>query len=415
MARKRFSGDATAAAQVDSATPANPATGDIFTLRLENHAGQAASIAFTVAATQTVQAVVEGLKALAVAAKAAAIVPWNAVTVTEDDTLCLVTADVPGTPFWLTATATQGGGADDQTHTRAAVTACAGPSIFSDPNNWGGTIYADGDDVVIPAECPAIIYGQTYTATKPDLLTIENGYAYAIGTKAHPLNLTQQGQANRKAWIGGTEQQFLAINYCAQCEVRQAADMDSEGAYGLNLAGSNGTALIIRPDTDSRAIKVGELGSTCEWATLAVYAGKVFGDKGVVKNGAAEIDSLTVRGGTVLWEGNAAAIDHPDGTGDLTYRGADANTVAAYGGGAVHWDTDADITTSLKNGGGCLMDFDAAAGAVTVAAALLYRQYNILDRRRRVACTTGVDLVGCGRADGNIDRGLDYTEAFSEF
>lgn len=411
MARTKFTGTAAAVAQVDSVTPANVEVGDVFRLILGNHAGLTSTLAYTAVAT-TVKDVCDGLTALAAAAKAAHVAPWDEVTVTDNDSVLTVTASVAGVPFWLTTSTTNvGGGAATQTLTRAAVTDVAGPSIWRDPNNWGGTIFANDDDIVIPADCPVAIYGEAYTATKPGIVTVENGYAYEIGSQAHPLALSMQGQTVKTATLGGTAQQWITIDYCLLCEVRQAGNMDAEGSYGLNLAGSNGTDLVIRPDTAARAIAVGRLGAVCEWENVLVYDGIVLGDKAVVKNGMAGIILLDVRGGRITWGGVAVTVKHPEGDAVLVFRGTGCDNLYAYGGGAILWDTAAAISTVLRNGGGCLIDFDAGSGVTTADGVELYQGHNVRDRRRRVTWPSGRALKGCGRSGGTIDLGVDYTEA----
>ena len=413
MAKKIFRGNAVAVAQVDHVTPANVEEDDIFTVTLENHAGVSSTISFTATAA-TVQNVVEGLCALAVAAAAAATVPWNAVTATEDDTKLILTADVAGVPFWCTAAATEGGGNDTQTHTRSVGTAVGGPSIWSDATNWAGTIYANGDDVVVPADLGTLIYGESYTATKPDTLTVEKGYAYAVGSQDHPLEVSLQSQATRTVEMAGngTGQQFWALNYAAACRVRQAPTSEAEGDFGLNLTGTNNTALYVQPDSDNASISVGaNAGDACEWATVLVERGQVDVGPDVVKNGAAAIDELQPLGGTVLCRATATAIYKRSGSGVCGYRGGDVTTVDCFAG-QLDWEGDAAIT-SLSNAGGGYVNFDAGNGALTVTHGYLAKGYHVRDTKQRVTVTNGWDLVKCRRNDGTIDRGMDYTETHS--
>ena len=53
-------------------------------------------------------------------------------------------------------------------------------------------------------------------------------------------------------------------------------------------------------------------------------------------------------------------------------------------------------------------------GEVIVAACTLWSGYRILDNERRVTWTAGRDLAGCGRGDGVIENGRNYTESVSE-
>jgi len=418
MATKVFLGKTPiSTAQVDHVTPDNVEEDDIFRITLRNRGGDEYTIEF-VATAATVQNVVEGLTALAAAAAAAGYAPWDELAVTEDDTKVILTAEVAGEPFHVTTAAIEGGVADTQTLIRSASVACAGPNIWSDPLNWDAdTIYADDDDVIVPADLESDIYGETYTTTKPGTLTVEMGCRAAIGSAAAPLEVSLQNQTLRGVELAGTGQQFWTIHYAAQTLVRQTADADPEqGDFGLNLQGTNNTYLYVRPDETRRSVSVAAgAGQSAEFAEIHAYGGVVEVGPAVVKNGAAEIDLAACYGGRVVCECPCKAIENVRGSGEIVYRNAaDVDTVTATSSGSVRWETDADITTWLYNGNGCAVDFDAGDGAMTVAACTCWNGYRILENRRRVTWTTGIDLVGCGRGDGVIENGRNYTESVAE-
>ena len=413
-----FKGVAAAVAQVDDVTPANVEIGDVFTIRLTNRAGETYLISFTATAT-TVQNVVEGLSALAATASTNGWGPWNEVVTTEDDTKLIITASVAGEPFWVTTGATNGGAADTQTLTRSASTACGGPSIWSDTDNWynatdatWGAIYADGEEVEIPADLAVPIHGETYTATKADALMVRNGMDQAIGSETYPLEISLQAQTNRLVTLNGVAEQHWKIHYAAECRVRQAATA-SAGEYGLNLTGTNCGELYVQPDTGEANSSVGvaaAAGESAEWDTIRVSGGIVAIGADVIDNGEAHLNYLYVTGGEVLCEATVDEIHADSGSGELIYRGGAATSVRAIsGGGAViRWDSDANITSAYC-GGGSQIDLDAGHGAMTITNTYLYSGYKWTDTARRATYTNGLDLVGCSLADGDLDLGPHYT------
>jgi len=415
MATRRYLGTSQRTrAWVGTFTPATVEAGDAFAIRLEDRDGKSYSISFTCDAgadeAARVKNVVEGLKAAALVADAAAIAPWNAVTATENDAVLTLTADAVSLRYWPTTSTTDGGGNNTQTLTYAEATAPWGPNIYDDADNWQGqTVPIDADTVIIAADCPADIDGKDASDIELTRFVIEYGYAGAIGSRSHPLYLDFTGVSGAVAEIAGTGEQHLKLDAADLCYIRQAAPAPAKGEYGLNLTGSGGDALYIQPDSASASIGIGpRADDTAEWATISVDDGAVFIGEAVVKNGGTEIDSLTCTGGTVVCEGNTGILNLKSGSPNVTYRGAAVDTVKAYAG-SLKWDTNAGITTGLY-AGGCMIDFDAGFGAATIALAVLYAGYDITDTKRRLTWTLGWDYIGCDRSDGSLNFGPDYTE-----
>jgi len=114
-------------------TPANVEIDDVFAVELEDAAENSYEIEFTATAA-TVANVVTGLYDAAVVAAAAADAPWNLVTVTDDTTHLTITPDSIDMSLSATTTATDGGGADTQTLTDAAVSK---EGVIALPANFG--------------------------------------------------------------------------------------------------------------------------------------------------------------------------------------------------------------------------------------------------------------------------------------
>src|SRR3954469_25164916 len=127
MASKYFIGTAGTTAQVDRFTPANVGIGDTFTLTVTGEDGSTLAISF-VATVATVANVTAGLVAAWNASTNPLVTPITAADATTSLTL---TADTVGVPFTIATSTTNGGAANTQTLTRAAVTANVGPSDVS--------------------------------------------------------------------------------------------------------------------------------------------------------------------------------------------------------------------------------------------------------------------------------------------
>jgi len=177
MADLRYTGAATAVAQVDTFTPANVEVDDIFTLTITGWDGTSHAINFTATAA-TVANVTAGIAAA-----------WNAsthplctpITATDNTTTVSLAADTAGEAFSVASTETDGGGTDDQTFTRAATTASAGPKHWDDVNNWdtgalpgggaGENVYIDNDDT-------DILYGLNQSGIANTLTSLNIGKSF---------------------------------------------------------------------------------------------------------------------------------------------------------------------------------------------------------------------------------------------
>lgn len=156
MAEIRWTGNVVAVAQVDTFTPANVEIGDIFTLTVTGLDGTTLAISYTAAAA-TVLDVTAGLDAA-----------WNAslstlctgITALDNTTDLTLTADAEGTGFSVASTAVNGGATDDQTLTRAATTANAGPKVWDNGDNWsGGAVPGGAGSQNVYIEGAEILYG----------------------------------------------------------------------------------------------------------------------------------------------------------------------------------------------------------------------------------------------------------------
>ena len=131
MAKNIFLGTATSVTQVDTYTPADPNTGDIFYLTLNGTDGIDTQVSFTVAGTQTVAAVTAGLHAAWGAAGLSAYA-----TSADGTTELTLTALTPGVGFTVTPSIFDGAGGAAPTLAKAATTPNGGANDWQDASNW---------------------------------------------------------------------------------------------------------------------------------------------------------------------------------------------------------------------------------------------------------------------------------------
>jgi len=177
MADIRWAGEAAAVARVDKFTPASVEIGDIFTLTVTGLDGTTHSISFT-ATVATVANVTAGLTAAWNASTNALCTP---ITASGQTTYMQLTADTAGNGFNVTASTTNGGAVNDQTLTKAAVTANAGPKDWSSADNWSGDAVPGGaadQDVYIEDFSGDILYGLDQSGIANTLASLNIGQSF---------------------------------------------------------------------------------------------------------------------------------------------------------------------------------------------------------------------------------------------
>ena len=323
MATKVYNGGATAATQVDSGTPDTVEVSDIFGATLEDKGGNRYRISYTCAAgadeAARVKDVVDGLTAVAAAASAAGHAPWNAVTVTDDDAENTYTAANENAPFTLTLDEEDGGEADTQGHTRAAVTAYDGSSKFSSARNWIGEVapVAD-DDVILAAGATAALYGEDFSGTVISSFAVERGNAQAIGSDANPLQLDVGGAGDSVVDLAGSGTTHLDVDNAAEINVTSCPSSGgfSSGAWGLNLRGDGGASATVNFSASGKACfgatpEAERLGASTAWDCdeFNVSAGELTIGSHVQKHGGGGF-AVNVSGGSVYNRSAAGVVQH---------------------------------------------------------------------------------------------------------
>uniref|UniRef100_A0A6M3LAY0 Uncharacterized protein n=1 Tax=viral metagenome TaxID=1070528 RepID=A0A6M3LAY0_9ZZZZ len=360
MAAIVWKGGATAVAQVNTEQPALMDIADTFTIVLTDYQGFSDSITYTAAAA-TAKDVVEGLMALAVAAKAAGAYGWKDVTCTENDVLLTITADTAGQPFYVTASSVGG------TLTDASVTACAGNNIATQNENWvGGTAPADGDSIVIPADAAYDIYGADMTDKEIVGFTIEEGCTIDIGARNKPLALDlTYSAAAYDANLAGIGTQFLNLTNTDAVNITESGSAPGDGQYSKNLRGDAVSVTVACADGES----VGIAGGSGEAMTIT---------------------TLTIN------------------SGDVTIAAAVAPTTINVNGGTVFYHSTGTATT-VNIGPSGTVDKRNTLNTCTFTNVNMFAGAKLYDPYKTITLTNGVDLEQCGIEDVTLELGKHIT------
>ena len=339
----RYVGEAVAVVQVDTFTPTNVEIGDVFTLTSIGWDGVTEVLPFTATA------------ATAANVAAALVALWNASTstactgVTASGTVTVIlTADVSGVAFTVTATAVQGGGADDQTLDRVATTKNEGPSDYTSVDNWSlGAIPVNTNDVKIEGAF-TILYGFDQSAVELDSFNESGariGTNPADGWRPVPLQIRAP-----KADIG---------YHYGPSQITQAVPVtldfgDGEGCtIRIHNSGSNGTksAVLITSKHAATTLKITK-GKVCLFNNSAGDAQMATANLDYNTNKAGDADLFIEPGWTI------ATINKTGGDLVLqTLTGKTITTINVSGGGTFLAEGDGPITT---------INYKAGAGSATM-------------------------------------------------
>lgn len=357
MSDIRWTGEAEAVAQVDTFTPASVEVGDVFTLTITWWDGTSTSVSFTATAA-TVANVTAGLTAA-----------WNdsthalctAITAEDNETDMTLTADTAGVPFSVAASTTDGGGTDDQTLSRAATTASAGPSHWDSVDNWDGGAVPDGaHNVYIDNASDDIIYGldQSSITTLTSLnigksFTGKIGYNGASGysgtylqIKATTVNIGDHSGTGSPAGSGrimldtGSTTSTININDSA------STGTDSNKPPIRILANDGSTVLNIRKGIVGVAYESGET-STLSAINISYNTNKTSDAKVYIKSGVT-LTTLDKIGGECELSCAATTVTNEAGTLKILGGGA-ITTLNNYG--TVYSNSTGTITTFNQFGG----------------------------------------------------------------
>ena len=417
MAEKIYAGLGGVIAQVNTETPANVTTADVYTIVLSDTTGATHPIAFTVTTPATVKAVVDALKIAADAAASIGHSPWDEVTVTEDDSILTITADVAGVPFFVVASVSGTG-----TLTDAILTPVEGPGFPLNADNWVGDVApVDGDSVVFPAGLSVSIYGQDMTVGGTINFvgfTIEEGVTSSFGNFLHPIEISLKHSGSYyDANLGGTGGTWLDITNYGDIIVT-AAGTGGIGTFGLDLTGTmdaipeQGTRGYVYIDcSGGQKVSVGATaGDDMQVNFLAVSGGIAVAGDDVTQSDDSSAPSVSISGGELTTRCAVGAVIKTGGT--WTHEGSGATLSLAANGGTTYYNGSGTLTTTILRGNETFSLSNNLPGC-SITNIQMAIGTKLFDPNRKGSYGNGIDLEECGIEDVTITYGKHYTVDFS--
>ncbi len=324
MATKYWMGNAELIAQVDSLTPANVEIGDIFTAIFADDYGNTISVSFTATAA-TVANVTAGLTA-AINGSGVALV--RRVVAEDMTTYIKLTAASAGRPFTVTTSTTDGGGVNNQTLTRAAVTASSGPNDRKCAANWSGNaLPGAGDDIVIAEGSGAMLYNLDASGTSFGTFTRMPSCTGAIGRIEDGRLYYLKGTHTGVEIYGGGSLVALDLLAAAIAPVIDVAGaLASANGHTVYLKGSAITTLDVRAGSVGLAVWPGDTATVTSEFRVAAGADLEIGSGVTVAGTTAKIHAASV----TTWASVPTVVlrGQTDEDGDVT--GAEYHQKAGY-------------------------------------------------------------------------------------
>lgn len=365
MSDIRWTGLAAVVAQVDKFTPANPDTGDVYTLTITGWDGSSVAISFTVAGTETVAAAVAGLTAAWAASENSLC---KAITASDETTYMTLTAKVAGIAFMVAASITDGAGGSAPTLARVATTKNEGPKDWSSVDNWSGGAVPGGagsQDVYIENHGGDILYGldQSGISNALDSLNFlasftgkigSNGFAGAAGAylqiKATAVNIGAHNGYGSPVGSGRIKLDLGATTSTVTVDKTAAPTDSGSGKAAVRLLANDASTVVnVRKGTVGIATEPGE---TTTIATVNVnYVSSVAGDADVYIGAGVTMATLNQNGGDVIARCG------------MTTANANAGTLLTTGSGAIT-TLNANGATVTSNSSGTVTNVNINAGQV---------------------------------------------------
>ncbi len=404
MASPKFVAEAQLVAQINTVTPANPNTGDTYTVKLTDHEGKSSSVTFTVGATETVAAVCTGLQALMATAKTNSEVPWTRVTATDGTTLVTITADTAGDPFTITTSISDGAGGTAPTLTDANTTACSGPKIYDLAENWSTGIAPVGSDTPIFPAGTYDIYGSDQSGTTLGLFTREEGHTGNIGSKLKPLQLDSDTGFN----LDGSGEVTLALTGAtATLNITGAGSGSGDGTYGMVIQTGEAAMVVNISCEPNESVGLAPFtGDTGTFTPINIASGTVKIGSGVTVTDITQSEQASV-------------TSEASPSGDITIRrgaefvrnGATATAVDIFieAGGRLVENAGGNVSGNVKISG--TVDASQSSNTRTWAITDCHAGYSLIDPSKTITHTSHVTYNECNHANHN--RGDDYNVVYS--
>lgn len=419
MADKRLTPKALAKAQRDTVTVANTwATSDTGTITI-NEKDLVLTVGGSFATTDVATALKEMINGddFTVATHSASetgdnVPEFEEVAATVASSVVTVTGNTKGVPFTLTVSEVTAG---TGTLAQATTIAASGPNHWDDIDNWGGfAIPADTDVVYLDNSDTSILYGLGQSTIEPAAMYVAMSYTGDIGLPEvnkkgeyveYRLTYLEIGPAILQIGLGeGNGSGRIKINSTADQVAltvintgTSADDLPAflwKGTHASNVlvqrGGSVGVAVFGAEVATLATVTVDEgdltlgAGVTLSGA-IVVNAGvvrinsKVDGslttNGGLVRiEGSADVDQLTIRGGTVVLNTNGtlggATVISGDGVLDLS---EDPRALTAVSAAIDLYGPNCRIIDPHKRLGNVAIDFNEGAQASQVDWGINYR------------------------------------------
>lgn len=401
MATRVWLGAAQVTAQVDSVTPANVNIGNTFTVTVNNK-----EVTFTATAA-TVANVTAGLSA-AITAAAATDPEFAELTATDNTTNILVTGPSDGTPFTLTASATGG----TATNTRAAVTTPSSPNDWGLADNWsGGAVPITGDDVIVPANRPDVLYGLAQSGVTLASLDVAGNIGLpdrnARGYSEYRATYLAVSATALRVRGGNRVRINTGSNATGVVVYDTGTPLDQDGRAFL-WKGAHATNTV---DVVAGSVGLADLaGETATVATLRVGADSDGRAPDVRGGPGLTLTTLSQAGGVVVLQAGLTTVTKTAGA--LTIigpAGTNVTTVNNDGGDFIYQAVGTIGTLRVSDGG--LADFSRDPRARNVTDTTVYAGAELRDPFRTVTWTNPIVLHRCGLEDVTIDLGTHITLA----
>ena len=283
-----------------------------------------------------------------------------------------VTARTAGRPFTLTATENTAG---TGTATRAAVTAATGPNHWDNASNWDTAVLpADGDTVYIDNSSVSILYGLDQSAIEPAAMHIGMSFTGEIGLPEVNAEGGYHEYRSQYLTIGpvilkigagtGTGSGRLKINSgtdpCALTVLNSGSSADELPA--IIWKGTDVTNALVQTGGDLGVAVFG--GETAVIATVNMSGGSLVTGSGVTLSGA-----LTHSGGS--WEINSLVDTSMTQTaGNTVINGTGNVDQLTLRGGSVVYNTTGTLGGATIVSGDGVLDFSQNPVAKTVTNAI---------------------------------------------
>lgn len=408
MATNRWIGGTTAVTQVETYTPANVEIGDIFTLTATSEDGTTTKAISYTAGAATVKDVVEGLTAA-----------WNAsldplctgITATEDDSVLTLTADSAGVPFYVAPSTTNvGGGTNNQTLTRAVVTANIGPRDFNTAANWSGGVPVDTNDVVFESGSWDLLYGLYQTSVDLNSLMFKTSYTGMVGQATIPLNIrlstnklltigessiTDAGTGSTRINLNlGTNKNYIYINNTSTA----SADTYKKPVRIVN--DNTASEVYVRKGQVSLCDGASESGNFAK-IEVSYLSNRTSDALVIIGSGVTINNSITQTGGTVVFKGTLAAaqsITVSGGTCELLSLSTIAN-LTIYQNGTVYDGGQATISTINLSG---RLNASQSRTDRTYTTINLYSGFVLELDKRVITITNPILFKNCDMSEGTL-------------